>query len=63
MSSIERRIQKAEKCIGINEASEVDTLTDEELEEIRTALRIAFESGVPLTLPPVRIGADRRQVP
>lgn len=63
MNSIERRIRKAEQCIGINDASEVDTLTDAEREELRTALRMAMESGVPLMLPPGDVADERRPTP
>jgi hypothetical protein len=43
MSRIETRIAKAEKWVGVNDTGQVDTLTDEELEELRTVTRKAME--------------------
>lgn len=61
--SIEQRIRKVEQCLGVNAGGEVDTLTDEEREELRTMLRTAVETGVPLSLPADGVAGQRRHIP
>ncbi len=58
MHSIKHRIERVERSIGINEANAPALLTGEELEEVRTVLRMALESGVP---PMNHIASEREQ--
>jgi hypothetical protein len=63
MHSIKHRIERAERFIGINEANGPGVLTSAELEELRTALRMALESGVPPMLPPDHAASEGEQRP